>query len=111
MLLQLLQKQESADVDIPPGFEKLATEEDDHAKLTVTSSPGLVGPNSSKQISTIEFVSKDIESIVQNIENELHLSVLESCTDFVKIIVDGEVKTLVENYEDERLNEVIFFVR
>ena len=108
-LLQLLKWQESlCDVDITSGFGQLGMEEDDHSHLTIMSSPSFAGSKSSKQMSPLflECIPKDVDSLLQNVENELHQSAMGSCTEYVKFIVDEEVKKLHDSSRNDKLNEV-----
>ncbi|CAN6703432.1 unnamed protein product [Malus baccata var. baccata] len=71
------QESDAYDGDCPPGFEVMAKELVDHAHPLIISSLDVDGGNSSKQISP---KYKDMNCIVEYVENELQLSAKNALT-------------------------------
>ncbi|KAL5538469.1 hypothetical protein UlMin_045918 [Ulmus minor] len=105
----LLPRQESSDskIDFPSGFKMLGMESDNHAQPPIICSPELGRLKSPKQMSRScsDCRYEDMECIVKNVEDELHLSAMISFSECSKILVEDEVRKLVKSSEDNELNE------
>ncbi|KAM1018405.1 hypothetical protein ACFX15_039297 [Malus domestica] len=94
------QESDAYDGDCPPGFEVMANELVDHAHPSIISSLDVDGGNSSKQISP---KYKDMNCIVEYVENELQLCAKNALTKFVRSFVNEEVRKLDNSSKEENL--------
>ncbi|XP_024031218.1 histone-lysine N-methyltransferase ATXR7 [Morus notabilis] len=106
-----LQRQESSSHDESIcGFRRLGIESDDHAhKLSILTSPAFLELKSSKQTSPTHtrYLYNDMDSIAKDVENELHLSAMASLTEYVKSLVEEEVRKFVDSSKDDRSAQII----
>lgn len=80
-------------VDCPPGFEPMIMEPNNHAKPADSASSDELSSRTDSLSSIHQtYFNKGAESIIEDLENELHLSVNMALVDHVKKIVEAEVQ-------------------
>ncbi|XP_038699609.1 histone-lysine N-methyltransferase ATXR7-like [Tripterygium wilfordii] len=105
---RLLDEAESSasDIDCPPGFEPMTIERDNHVESSVMASSMLVeenSPNWSGMHSNV--VNDDVISILESLEEELHVSAKVFIPDLVEILVEEEVMKVTNILQDEERNK------
>lgn len=91
------------DADGYPHSGVVALERDHHSQLSSMSSVVLNGGNFLES----NHNRKDLTCVLESVENELQLSSKVSLAEYVKSLIDMEVKKLFDFPEEDNLSKVI----
>ncbi|KAJ9690088.1 hypothetical protein PVL29_012642 [Vitis rotundifolia] len=105
--LQEEHKYSVCEVDCPPGFGLVMTDQDIHIQSSVGLSSSTVEgiPFKEKRPSDNDQLYDDMQCIVETVQNELQLSAKMMLVECVEAFIEEEVMNLIDSFKDKKLKE------